>query len=125
MKVIKIAAVFACSFLIALLFLIIKVENPEIALYKKTVKMLMQQEGVVSEQEIEERFPILIGIQTDMKEVAELNQFILSKTQNPAPVLTEAETIQLEHSLQKINKLRQEVRTELTQLMPAYAASQP
>lgn len=125
MKVIKIAAVLACSFLISLLLLFIKVENPEIALYKKTVKTLMEQEGIASEQEIEERFPILIRIEADMKEVAELNQFILSKTQNPAPVLTEAAAIQLEHSLQKRSKLRQEVRTKLTQLLPAYTASQP
>ena len=59
MKVIKIAATFACCFLIALFILIIIVENPEVALYNKTVKLLMNQEKLETEDEVLDFFPAL------------------------------------------------------------------
>lgn len=125
MKVIKIAAVIASSFLIALLFLITKVENPEVALYKKTIEMLMEQEGIATKQEVEEQFPILIDIKSTMNQIANMNEFVLSKTRNPAPILTEAEALQLVHYIKRIPQLREQVQEELTQLMTTYVAFQP
>lgn len=125
MKVIKIAAVIASSFLIALLFLITKVENPEVALYKKTIEMLMEQEGIATKQEVEEQFPILIDIKSTMNQIANMNEFVLSKTRNPAPILTEAEALQLVHYIKRIPQLREQVQEELTQLMTTYVAFLP
>jgi len=125
MKVIKIAAVIASSFLVALLILITKVENPEVALYKKTIKMLMEQKGITTKKEVEEQFPILIDIQSTMSQIANMNEFVSSKTRNPAPILTEAEALQLVHYIERIPQLREQVQKELTQLMTTYVAFQP
>lgn len=125
MKIIKIAAVIAASFLITLFIVIIKVENPEIALYQETVEMLMLQEGVNTKQEIEEHFPILTEIQANLDKIAKLNQFIACKTQSPAPVLTEVEAIQLEDHIKWRGQLRKKVRVELDLLIVTYAENQP
>lgn len=125
MKIVKIMAALATLFLVALFTLIMSVENPEIALYEKTVQLLMQKEGVTSEKEAEERFPILIDIQTSMNKITKMNEFILNKTQNPAPILTEVEALQLIRYTQEIPKLREEIRRGLTQLMTTYEKVHP
>lgn len=124
MKAIKIAAVLAGSFLVVLLILIAKVKNPETALYEKTVKTLMQQEGINSQQEIEQRFPVLMEIQADMKEIAEMNRFILNTTRNPVPMISEAEIQQLKYYRQRTHQLQHNVRTTLSQLTVTYADGQ-
>ena len=125
MKVIKIAAVIASSFLVALLILITKIENPEVALYKKTIEMLMEQEGITTKKEVEKQFPILIDIQSTMRQIANMNEFVSYKTRNPAPILTEVEAMQLVHYIERIPQLREQVQKELTQLMTTYVAFQP
>ena len=125
MKVIKIAAVIASSFLVALLILITKIENPEVALYKKTIEMLMEKEGITTKKEVEKQFPILIDIQSTMRQIANMNEFVSYKTRNPAPILTEVEAMQLVHYIERIPQLREQVQKELTQLMTTYVAFQP
>lgn len=125
MKYLKIAAILAGSFLIALFTLIFKVENPEVTLYEQTVETLMRQKGLTSKPEIEEYFPALIDIQSKMHKITKLNEFVLRKTQSPPPILTENESLQLLHYLEEIPQLRKEVRTELFLLLETYAETQP
>ena len=86
MKIVKIAAVLASSFLTVLLILIFKVENPDVTLYEQTVEVLMNQEGLTSMKEIEERFPLLIDIKSTMDQITQMNEFVLSKTHGSPPV---------------------------------------
>ena len=125
MNVLEVATVLASSILVALFVLIIKVENPETALYQTTVEMLMQQEDLSSEQEVEERFPILREIKSKLNQIANMKQLMLRKTQSPSPILSEEESLQLKNYRQKIQQLRKVVRTDLLQLSETYAHSNP
>ncbi|MFK7772481.1 MAG: hypothetical protein AB8F94_10085 [Saprospiraceae bacterium] len=117
MKFIKITATFACCFLIALFILIIIVENPEVALYDKTVEVLMNQEKLETEEEVLDYFPALKGIKSNMTRVAYLNYIIQDKTQGPAPMITEEESKQLMKYTEEVQLLRRFIRQELTQLI--------
>jgi len=127
MKIIKIAAVFAGSFLVALFILIIKGQNPEVALYDKTVEVLMDQESLASEQDVLDSFPALQDIKSNMTRVAQLDWIIQSKTQGPAPMVTEADSKQLIEYRQEIRQLRKLIRKELSLLMALaiYVAEEP
>lgn len=125
MRITKIAAAVACGLALLLLTLTFTVKNPEVALYENTVEILMEQEGLTSNQEIEERFPILIGVQAKMSQIADLKRFMLDKTQSPAPIITEEDILQLEYYKQKIDQLQKVVRVDLSQLLAIYAESQP
>ncbi|MEM9674439.1 MAG: hypothetical protein AAF992_17735 [Bacteroidota bacterium] len=125
MNAVKIAAGFAGGITILLVVLALNVKNPETALYDKTVEMLMKQEGVTSELELKKRFPELIDIKSTMSQVTDLNQTMQRVAQNPAPMMTEEESWQMEHHRQRMHQLRHEVRAELSQLIVTYAERQP
>jgi len=125
MKTFKAVAVFACSFLVLLFTLITKVENTEIVLYKKTVKILMQEADVTSEQELKDSYPTLHEIQSNMNQIEHLNQMVLDKIKSPAPIVTEEESLQLEKHRQRISQLQKEVRTNLSQLLNESIENQP
>lgn len=125
MSVAKMAAGFACGLTILLLVLAFTVKKPETVLYEKTVKILMRQEGLTTDREIEERFPVLNEIQSNMDQMAQLNQFILSKTQGPVPMTSEKESRELEYYRQKVRQLRQGVKTELSHIIATYAEDRP
>jgi len=121
MKIIKIAAWFASSLIIVLFALILSVENPEIDIYEKSIKTLMQQEAMDSKHEIERCFPTLIDIRANMKQVAELNYIIANKSRNPASIITEIEMLQLIKYRMRVNQLRNKIRISLLQLINANA----
>jgi len=125
MRITKIAAATACGLTLLLLTLTFTVKNPEVALYEQTVETLMEQEDLASSQEVEERFPMLIGVRAKMNRIADLKRFVLDKTQSPAPIITEEEVLQLEYYKQKIHQLRRGVKVDLSQLLEVYAESQP
>lgn len=125
MIVLKIAAGFAFGVMILLFVLIFTIKNPETALYDKTVEMLMRQEGVTTDREIKERYPILIEVQSNISRIAELNQIVLSKIQSPTPITNEEEALQLENYMQRVRELRKGVRTDLSRLTTAYAEGRP
>ncbi len=125
MNAVKIAVGFAGGITILLVVLALNVKNPETALYDKTVEMLMKQEGVTSELELEKRFPELIDIKSTMSQVTDLNQTMQRAAQNPAPMMTEGESWQMEYHRQRMHQLRHEVRAELSQLIVTYAERQP
>ncbi len=125
MRAVKFAAGLACGLIILLLTLTFSLENPEKALYQKTVELLMKQEGLVTNQEAEEHFPILIDIQSKMNRIAELNQIVQSRRQGPSPIQNGNESLYLEDCIQKIRLLQKVVRIELSQLMAASREAQP
>lgn len=122
---VKIAAGLAGGITIVLFVLALTIKNPETALYEKTVETLMAQEGVTSEREVEKRFPQLIDIKSTMSQVTDLNRTMQRVAQNPAPMMTEQESQQMEHHRQKMHQLRQKIRVELSQLIVTYAEHQP
>lgn len=125
MSVAKTAASIACGLTMLLLVLAFNIKKPETALYEKTVKILMKQEGLTTEQEIEERFPELIEIRSNMNQMAKLNQMVLRKTQGPSAITSEEENRELESYRQRLWQLRKKVRTELAQTIAIYTEVQP
>ena len=125
MRGIKIAAGTACGLTVLLLVLAFSLRNPEMALYEKTVEMLESQEGLSIDRSIEEHFPQLIAIRSNIKKMADLKQMILRKTQSPASMLNEEEVLQLKNYRQSLEELRKKVRTELTQLIAPACAHNP
>lgn len=125
MSVAKTAAGIACGLTMLLLVLAFNIKKPETALYEKTVKILMRQEGLTTEQEIEERFPELNEIQSNMNQMAKLNQIVLRKTQGPSAITSEEENRELESYRQRLWQLRKKVRTELSQTIAIYTEVQP
>ncbi len=125
MKVVKFAMAFAACFLIVLIILIVNSENPEIALYDKTVETLMIQKGFTSVHEVLECYPTLKEIKNKIDRIGQLQVAIQSKTQGPAPMITEPESIQVQKDIKKIHQLRSHVRLELEQLVAAQVLELP
>lgn len=122
MRIFKITAGFACGITVLLFVLTTSTsESPEAALYKKTVKLLIKQEGLTYDEKIEERFPVLKDIQFHITQITELKQVLSSKNQSPAPIIGKEETLKLEYYRQKIRQLQWMVRTKLSQLTTTYA----
>ncbi|OJJ17020.1 hypothetical protein BKI52_30350 [marine bacterium AO1-C] len=121
MRVFKITAGLACGVTLLLFVLASTSKSPEAVLYKKTVEMLMKQEGLTSAKEIEAHFPSLKDVRSHMRQIAELKQVIASKNQNPAPVIGKEETLKLAGYQKKIRQLQRVVRTKLSQLTATYA----
>ncbi|MEM9920717.1 MAG: hypothetical protein AAF990_21645, partial [Bacteroidota bacterium] len=117
MSIVKIAAAIICCGTAILLFaLTLNAEKSETVLYKETVEVLMQQEGLTSDQELEARFPILVEVQTNLARIAELKQLILDKVRSPAPTGSEQESQQMAYWQEKIHQLQAAVKAELSHL---------
>ena len=114
-----------CGILILLFILIVFVENPEKALYEKTVETLMTYNGLSSVQEVMEQFPELQDIQAKIKQIAYLKGNLQSRTGGPAPNLSKEGSLQIQIHAQEIHQLRRNVKEELTQLLADHAAGQP
>jgi len=117
MKIVKIIALIASSFLVTLLALIITVKNPEVALYEKTIETLMDKEHLTCEQDVLDNFPDLKDIKSSMARVAYLDGFIQGKTQGPAPMVTAAESKQLTAYREEARQIRKEIKEELNQII--------
>jgi len=120
MRFIKIAGAFACFITVVVIALAINGKNPETEMYEETVDMLMKQDGMTSDLECQERYPILVDIKKNMSKITSLNQIVLSKSRNPAPIVTEDEVFEVEYYRQTIQQLKKGVRTELSQLIAVY-----
>lgn len=120
MRFIKIAGAFACFITILIIALAFTGKNLETEMYEETVDMLMKQEGMTSDLACEERYPILVDVKTNLNLIASLNQIVLNKSRNPAPMVTEDEASQMEYYQQQIQQLKKVVRKELTQLIAEY-----
>jgi hypothetical protein len=125
MKVIKIAATVASCFLIALFFLIIIVENPEVALYNETVEMLMNQEKLETEDEVLDHFPALKDIKSMMNRISYLKSSIHSITGGPAPNVSKEESLYVQRCAHEIRQLQRNIKEELSQLIIIYATVEP
>lgn len=126
MSIVKIAAAIICCGTAILLFaLTLNAEKSETVLYKETVEVLMQQEGLTSDQELEARFPILVEVQTNLARIAELKRLILNKVRSPAPTGSEQESQQMAYWQAKIHQHQAAVKAELSHLIAAYAHCNP
>lgn len=121
MRTIKIAGALACFITVLVIALAFTTQNPETEMYEETIAMLRKQEGLTSDLECEERYPLLVNIKLNLNQIAYLNQIVLNKSRNPAPMVTEDEASQLEYYRQKIHQLKKGVRTELSQLIAVHA----
>lgn len=125
MKVIKVAAVIACSFLVTLCTLIFLIENPEKKRFEQTVESLMIHEGLSSEQEVFDAFPALKDIQSKMDRIAHLNRDIQSLTGGPAPYVTPEKRLQIQDFILEIQQLKNNVNEGLPQFINIYVSGQP
>lgn len=125
MSVVKIATGLACGLIILLLSISFTAKNPEIALYEKTVKTLMQQEHLNSIQAVEIQFPILKDIKAKMDEIADLKEVVHSKTHHLAQSTSREESIQIAFYTKQVKQLQKLVRVELLELLATYSDLQP
>ncbi|MEO1516919.1 MAG: hypothetical protein AAFV95_17990 [Bacteroidota bacterium] len=124
MKVFRIAAVLASGILLALAVLLSRVENPELALYEEVMEVLWQEERWNSLQELEDCFPVLIDIQSDLQQIDHWKQMMRSRTGGPMSVETEEEKRQLDHFRKQIQRLQKKVRAELGELLRIHGPKQ-
>ena len=122
MNIVKITATAACGLAMLLLVTTFTIKSPETTLYKKTVELLMEQEGIASDQEVVECFPILLEIQSKIVQIADLKQQVRSQSHTAT---TEEETLQMDYYNQKIHQLQSGVKTQLIQLIATCVISQP
>ena len=125
MNIVKVATGLACGLTMLLLVLALRTEKSETALYNKTVEVLMEQEGTNSEQETAALFPVLVGIQADLRRIAHLSLVIAQKTKGAVQIRTEGEALHLEDYRQTVAVLQKNVRSKLSQLLAAYNKNQP
>lgn len=122
MSNIKIVALFACSFLIGLFFLVSTLENPEIKQYDEVVEMLMTQKSMSSVQEVLDAFPELNAIKSKIDRIASLKSSVNRMTAGPSPNMSSEESVQLRHYTQEIKTLQNQVQSELAQLQTLHSS---
>ncbi len=120
MNRIKVAVVMACCLLGALLSLVIIAQNPQQALYKKTVNTMMAYEGWSSEKQALDHSPELKDINAKMEQIARLNSAIHGMTAGPTPNLSREEINVLEDYREEIKMLQTNVNDQLVLLMATY-----
>ena len=118
---VKMAMGLACSISLVLLLVILATENPERALFERTVEELMAREGLNTFNEVIKSFPILKSIEADINRMGHLNRMIQSNAGGPAPVITKAKSLEMQECNQEIRQLRERVTRELLQLLAAQA----
>lgn len=104
------------GFIAILFMLLIKIENPEIVLYKETVKELMLREGLTTEQEILGCYPQLNEVRLSMKKIVKLKLQIVNKTRNSALVNSESEYLLLSSEQSALLQLQKEIRIQLDEI---------
>ena len=122
MKFVTIAFLSASSLLIVLCSLLFTLQNPEQALYDKTVKELMIREKLNTPEAVLNAFPALKAIQHKMEKTKHLRTMVNSKTQGPAPAISEDENLYLQKQMEKIRQLRKEINEDLKRLVATHSS---
>ncbi len=125
MKVIKVAAGFACGLIILLFTLIVFIENPEKERYEKVVESIMIHQGLSSLQEVLDAFPELKVIRSKMNRIAYLKSHIYEITGAPAPNISREESLQIQDYNHEIYQLQRSVHEKLTQLLVTLEEGKP
>ena len=124
MDYVKIATALVSGTTLLLLAMALCLKNPEAALYQKTVQTLMEEEALASEQEVLAHFPVLREIQSDLQEIARLNQGFRDQFQSPIPNHQEGDLL-LDATQAKMQQYRERVQTQLLQLLSNRINSRP
>ena len=123
MDVIKVTAGLAVGFLIALLGLIVFMENPMQEDYKEAVESIMINEGLSSVQEVLDAFPDVEDIKSNMDRIACLKRDIHALTAGPAPNVSTEEMLLIDAYKNEIVLLQKSVNEKLTRLKSTYAVA--
>lgn len=116
MNIVKTVIWSMVGFIAILFMLLIKMENPEIVLYKETIKELMLREGLSTEQEIVDCYPQLNEIQVSMKKIVKLKLQIVNKARNSALINAESERLLLSAEQSTLLQLQKEIRIQLERI---------
>ena len=120
MNSIKVAAAISCCLITAIVVFVLLFENPQHALYKKTINTMMIQEGLSSEEQVLEHWPELKEVGKMMEKIGQLNSDIHSLTAGPSPMLSGEEQQLVEQYRMEIRTLQRSVNDQLALLLTSH-----
>jgi len=125
MKNLKIVFTLASCLLITLFSLFVLGNDPEANQYKKTVEILMERDGLISEKDVLNCYPALFDLKKKMEIVARLDDHIKHEIRQPIAAIPESERLELIGQIQQERQLRIDVRAGLKMLTTFHAIVYP
>ena len=120
MNYLKIALILASSILLAFFSLLLVAQNPEQAMFDKTIEKLMNESNLSSPEEVIDALPELKIVKLKMDSARYLSAMINCKIQGPNTAISERESLDIQTQIGVIRQLRKESREELERLVIAH-----
>ncbi len=117
MNYLKIALILASSLLLAFFSLLLVAQNPEQAMFDKTIEKLMHESNLSTPEEVIDALPELKIVKHKMDIARYLSTMINCKIQGPNTVISERESLNIQTQIGIIRQLRKESREELERLV--------